>query len=50
MLNNEGFFKFIFGLAILMFCAVVIGIFLIVLKIVLLFYPELHMMGLIITQ
>ncbi|MFA5644350.1 MAG: hypothetical protein WC928_02365 [Patescibacteria group bacterium] len=43
---GEGAFKFIFIIAILLFCLVIIGIFLIVLKIVLLFTPELSIMGL----
>jgi hypothetical protein len=43
---GEKAFKTIFILAIFVFCAVVIGIFLIVLKILLLFQPELSIMGL----
>jgi len=43
---GEGAFKFIFTLAIFIFCLVVIGIFLIILKILLLFNPEINLMGL----
>jgi hypothetical protein len=43
---GEKAFKFIFILAILIFCSVVIGIFLIVLKILLLFQPDISIMGL----
>lgn len=46
---GEGMFKFIFGLAVFMFCLVTIGVFLIILKIVLLFTPEIHLMGLLIN-
>ncbi len=46
---GEKSFKFIFGLAVFMFCLVVIGIFLIILKIMLLFMPEINIMGLRIT-
>ncbi len=44
----EGAFKLFFTLAVLVFCAVVIGIFLIVLKIILMFNPEINLMGLLI--
>jgi uncharacterized membrane protein YqiK len=43
----EGAFKTFFALAVLVFCLVVIGIFLIIVKIFLLFYPSVHLMGLI---
>lgn len=43
---GEGAFKFFFGLAIFIFCLVVVGIFLIFLKIGLLFTPEIKLMGL----
>lgn len=43
---GEGFFKFVFVTAIFVFCLVVIGIFLIILKILLLFNPEINLMGL----
>jgi hypothetical protein len=45
----EGFFKFLFGLAVVVFCLVVIGIFLIILKVILMFQPQVHLMGLLIT-
>jgi hypothetical protein len=44
----EGAFKAFFTLAVLVFCAVVIGIFLIILKIILMFNPEINLMGLLI--
>lgn len=43
---GEGIFKFFFFLAILVFCLVTIGIFLIILKIILLFNPGISLMGL----
>lgn len=43
---GEGAFKFVFVLAILIFCLVTIGVFLIILKISLLFNPEINIMGL----
>jgi len=49
-MNSEGVFKFFFGLAVFIFCLVTIGIFLILLKIILLFTPEIHLMGLNILQ
>ncbi len=49
-MNSEGLFKFFFGLAIFIFCLVVIGIFLILIKIILLFTPEVHLMGLHMTM
>lgn len=42
----EKTFKFVFFLAILVFCAVVIGLFLLALKVMLIFNPELRIMGL----
>jgi hypothetical protein len=47
---DEGAFKFVFVLAILVFCLVIIGVFLILLKIILLFNPEISLMGLTIYQ
>lgn len=44
----EGFFKFLFGLAVFVFCLVTIGVFLIIVKIILLFQPQVNIMGLII--
>lgn len=49
-MDSEGVFKFFFGLAVFIFCLVTIGIFLILLKIILLFTPEIHLMGLNILQ
>ncbi|MDD3301679.1 MAG: hypothetical protein PHR57_02840 [Patescibacteria group bacterium] len=49
MLNSEGFFKFIFGFAIFLFCLITIGVFLIIVKIILLFMPEVNVMGLILS-
>ncbi|MGI6374213.1 MAG: hypothetical protein ACOX0C_02660 [Patescibacteria group bacterium] len=46
----ESAFKTFFFLAILIFCAVVVGIFLIILKVILLFQPSLNLMGLFITR
>jgi len=45
----EGLFKFLFGLAIFVFGLVSAGLFLIVIKIILLFQPEVHLMGLLIS-
>jgi len=45
----EGFFKFLFGLAIIVFCLVIIGVFLIIIKILLLFHPSVHVMGILFT-
>lgn len=45
----ERLFKFVFFLAVLVFCIVVIGLFLLLLKIILLFVPEIVIMGLRIT-
>jgi hypothetical protein len=45
----EGLFKFLFGLAIFVFGLVSAGIFLVIIKIILLFQPEVHFMGLILS-
>ena len=45
----ETAFKIIFFLAIIVFCLTTIGIFLVILKILLMFYPEIEIMGLMIT-
>lgn len=45
----EGIFKFTFALAIFLFCLLVVGVFLFILKIILLFNTEVNIMGLIIT-
>ena len=44
----EGFFKFLFGLAVFIFGLVSVGVFFIIIKIILLFQPQVHFMGLII--
>jgi hypothetical protein len=44
----ETAFKFVFFLAILIFCLVIVGFFLLFLKVLLLFMPEIHLMGLLI--
>ena len=47
---EEGVFKTIFFLAIIIFIITVIGIFLLLIKILLLFTPELTIMGVTMTQ
>lgn len=42
----EGLFKFLFGLGVFVFALVSAGLFLIVIKIILMFQPEVHLMGL----
>lgn len=44
----ESLFKFFFGLGIFIFALLSAGIFLLVIKIILLFHTEVHLMGLII--
>lgn len=46
---DEQIFKAVFFLAVLVFCVLVVGVFLIICKLMLLFTPELHLMGLILT-
>jgi len=46
----EGAFKTFFTIAVLVFCMVVIGVFLIIMKIILLFQPDVHFMGLLMTM
>ncbi len=48
-MDQEFLFKFIFFIALMMFCALVIGIFLIFLKITLLFFPEVKFMGMVVN-
>lgn len=43
----EGFFKFLFILAVLVFAMVSAGIFLVIIKIILLFQPQVHFMGIL---
>jgi len=45
----EGFFKFLFGLAVVVFALVIVGLFILILKISLLFNPQIYLMGLIIS-
>jgi len=45
----EGLFKFLFGLGIFVFALVSAGIFLLIIKIILLFQPEVRFMGLIMS-
>lgn len=45
----ESAFKILFGLAAVVFCITVIGLFLLLVKIILLFQPQVHLMGLIIS-
>jgi NADH:ubiquinone oxidoreductase subunit K len=46
---DEQIFKLVFFLAVLVFCVLVVGVFLLLCKILLLFSPELHLMGMILT-
>ena len=46
---DEQIFKLVFFLAVLVFCILVVGIFLLLCKILLLFSPELHLMGMVLT-
>jgi hypothetical protein len=46
---DEQIFKLVFFLAVLVFCVLVVGIFLLLCKILLLFNPELHLMGMVLT-
>jgi len=45
----EGAFKFLFFLAILVFCLVVIGVFLVIIKVILLFQPQVYLMGVLMS-
>ncbi|MFA4941673.1 MAG: hypothetical protein WC582_03735 [Patescibacteria group bacterium] len=45
----EKTFKFVFVLGVIVFCLVVIGIFLLALKIMLIFSPQINILGLTIT-
>jgi len=46
----ERLFKIVFALAVLLFCLVIIGIFLLIIKILLLFTPEINIMGISFTR
>jgi len=50
MWDQEGIFKFVFFLAIVMFALVMIGFFLLGIKIILLFNPAIDFIGLHITH
>ncbi len=43
----ENGFKFVFFLAVLTFCFAVVGIFLVIIKILLIFYPQINFMGVV---
>lgn len=45
----ERLFKITFFLAVLLFCILIVGIFLLIVKILLIFQPEINVMGLVIT-
>ena len=45
----EGVFKFLFGLAVVVFCLTIIGLFLLIVKIILMFHPQVHLMGVILS-
>ncbi|MFA6194397.1 MAG: hypothetical protein WC719_01450 [Patescibacteria group bacterium] len=45
----ESAFKILFVLAVLVFCITTIGIFLVIVKVILMFQPQVHLMGLIIS-
>ncbi len=45
-MEQEKLFKTSFVLAIIVFCILVIGVFLLISKIILIFSPEIHLMGL----
>jgi len=45
----ESAFKIFFALAVFVFCLVVVGVFLVIVKIILLFQPAVNLMGLIIS-
>lgn len=46
----EGLFKFVFFLAVIVFCIVIVALFLTLLKVLLIFYPDLHIMGMVIAN
>lgn len=45
----EAAFKILFALAVVVFCITTIGVFLIIVKVILMFQPQVHLMGLIIS-
>lgn len=44
----EGTFKWLFALAIFLFSLISVGVFLLIIKILLMFYPEINLLGLVI--
>lgn len=46
----EGLFKFVFFLAVVVFCVVIVTLFLALLKVLLIFYPDLHIVGMVIAN
>lgn len=46
----EKLFKFLFFLAVIIFCLTIVGLFLLTIKIILLFQPQVHLLGLMITH
>ncbi len=47
-MNSEGLFKFVFAIGILLFCLLAIGVCFLIIKIILMFMPQVHFMGLVI--
>ena len=45
----ETAFKIFFAFAVLVFCLIVIGVFLLIIKILFLFTPEINLMGILLT-
>jgi len=45
----EGAFKFLFFLAVIIFCITIVGIFLLIIKIILLFQPQVNLMGVLLS-
>jgi hypothetical protein len=45
----EGVFKFLFVLAVIVFCITVIGLFLLIVKIILMFQPQVQLMGVLMS-
>jgi hypothetical protein len=46
----EKFFKFVFTMAVILFCLTIIGLFLLLLKILLIFFPDIQIFGLTISS
>lgn len=47
-MNLEKVFKVLFTLAIILFCLMCVGVFLLIVKILLMFYPQVNILGLVI--